>query len=323
MVSTVRVLLVTVSKIVRADLFYLTIGQSPAAFSRDAVLVWTAWLFGKKVVARIDGGAFHELNSGPGWLRLYVRATIRRIHCVQVLSQVLRERFAMIPGLETRMEVVPDGAETPGNVAPKVLPSQGPLQVLYLSNLMFDKGYTYLIDAVSLLKQNNPEQDIRLHFAGDFIVDPDFFPSAQAAREDFNRRIQEAGLETVVTYHGVVSGAAKDALLRQCHVFALPTFYKYEGTPRSVREALSYATPVVATQWAGLPDMVEHGNNGLLVPPRDAGALAQALEEVLLAPEDYARMSKAALSRFQHEFSMEAYVGRVSATFNQVLAEKR
>jgi glycosyltransferase involved in cell wall biosynthesis len=310
----------TVARLPRADLFYLTIGQSPVAFLRDALLVWTAWLIGKRVVARVDGGAFHELYQGQGrWLRLAVRATVRRITRFQALSEVLKQRFLAVPGLEGRIEVVPDGAETPADVSPKQLPTNGPVRLLYLSNLMFDKGYADLLEAVRLLKSQAPEQTFQVDIAGGFLVDPAYFASVEQAKDDFWRRVREGGLHETVTHHGVVTGEAKDRLLRECHLFVLPTYYRYEGTPRSVREALSYAMPVVVTNWAGLPDMVTDGESGVLAPPKDPQALARAIAQAARTPEAYAMLSRGAQARFQSDFTMEAYLARMAESFRAAL----
>jgi len=321
--ATLGIIARTVARLPRADLFYLTIGQSPAAFLRDALLVWTAWLLGKPVVARVDGGAFHELYQGRGWwLRLAVRSTVRRITRLQALSDVLKQRFLAIPGLEGRIEVVPDGAETPADVSPKQLQANGPVRLLYLSNLTFDKGYPELLTAAGLLRQHLSDKDVRLEFAGDFLVDPAFFASVEDAKADFWLRVKEGGLDERVQYHGVVTGQAKDQLLRDCHLFVLPTYYRYEGTPRSIREALSYGMPVIATQWSGIPDMITHGENGLLVPPRDPEALADAIAGAVTDPERYARLSRGARERFQRDFTLEAFVARMEESFRAALRVK-
>ncbi|MSQ13189.1 MAG: glycosyltransferase [Dehalococcoidia bacterium] len=322
--KTVATVLQSLARIPRADLLYLTIGGSRIAFLRDAVLVWWAWFWRKPIVARMDGGAFHLLYlDSPRWFRLAMRHTIARLTTLQALSPRIGETLKAIPGAPSRLEVVPDGTEEKLGIAPKSLPRDGPLRLLFLSQLMFDKGYADLMEAAKLLRERHPSLNIRLDFTGEFLVDPRFFPSKDAAREDFWRRVRSLGLEPVTVHHGLVTGEAKDRLLRDCHLFVLPTYYRFEGTPRSIREALSYAMPVVSTDWSGIPDLVADGVEGYLVPPQRPDLLMEALAKAVTTPERFASLSERAYARFQREFTVKAHVDKMGESFRRAMAKRR
>lgn len=305
----------------RSRLFYLPVAQSPAGFLRDALLIWAARLLGRRIVVHVHGGAFHRLYQGRGRLfASFVSATVRQADLFLVLSESLQREFSVVPGLKGRMRVVPNGVETPLDIEPKRLPEEGPIRLLFLTNLMFEKGYADLLEAARLLRTAHPELDLRYEFAGQFFLDGGYFPSLETAREDFWRRVREGGLEDRVSYHGVVSGKAKEELLRGSHLLALPTYYRYEGQPVSVLEAMADALPVVATSWAALPEMVQGGEQGYLVPPKDPAALAEAIATVVGDPERYARMSAASLARARGEFSLDRHLERMAQCFREALA---
>lgn len=322
--QTLHYFLSVLAGLPRADVFYLTLAQAWAPFLRDAALIWVAKLFGKPVVVRNEGGAFHLLYQPRRTLfRWFIRATVRRIDRFQVISETIQQSCLAIPGLAERMVVVPDGVDVPAAMEPKRLPGEGRVRILFLSNMMFEKGYADLIEAARILREKQPTLNYCLDFAGEFIADKSFFPSAEAAQGDFWQRVKVAGLEHLVTYHGIVAGPAKERLLQVSHLFALPTYYRYEGSPRSVREALAYALPVIATEWSGLPEMVTSGETGILVPPKQPEALAKALAKVMTDPDLYTRLSQGAYARARRYFSREHHVERMSQIFGDALANRR
>ena len=72
--------------------------------------------------------------------------------------------------------------------------------------------------------------------------------------------------------------------LAQCRFYVLPSFYR-EGTPRSVLDAMATGRPIITTDAPGCRETVEHGVNGLLIPPRHAGALADAMVRMIESPD--------------------------------------
>jgi len=107
------------------------------------------------------------------------------------------------------------------------------------------------------------------------------------------------------------------ALLAACDLFVLPSLY--EGLPLSILEAMAARRPVVATDIAGTREAVVDGVTGLLVPPRDPGALAQALRRLLGDPSLGAALTAAAYDRMQVEFSAATMVKRVIRVYEMLL----
>jgi glycosyltransferase involved in cell wall biosynthesis len=96
----------------------------------------------------------------------------------------------------------------------------------------------------------------------------------------------------------------------------------FEGSPLSVLEYMEAAKPVVSTRVGGVPDLVEDGVTGLLVPPRDPEALATALADVLLDPDRAARMGEAGRARRQAEFTLGATARRIGELYEELLAAR-
>jgi colanic acid/amylovoran biosynthesis glycosyltransferase len=171
----------------------------------------------------------------------------------------------------------------------------GPFTIVCVGSLEEKKGQTYLVEACRLLKQRG--LDFVCHLIGD-----------GQSREALEQQIQVAGLSGLVRLEG---GQPRDQvvrMLRQADVVALPSIVtksgKMEGIPVALMEPLACEVPVVSTRISGIPELVEDGVTGLLVPPQDPAALAGALERLARDPELGRRMGRAGRAKVLREFDL-------------------
>jgi phosphatidyl-myo-inositol dimannoside synthase len=142
--------------------------------------------------------------------------------------------------------------------------------VLAVARLVPIKNVGLLVDAVAELLARVPQ--VHLVVVGDG-------PEAATIRT----RVLAAGLRDAVTFVGSVSHAETAAFYRAADVFALSS--DFDNSPNVVLEAMASGLPVVATDVGGVREFVAEGVGGAVVPPRDAAALADALERYLTRPE--------------------------------------
>jgi glycosyltransferase involved in cell wall biosynthesis len=91
----------------------------------------------------------------------------------------------------------------------------------------------------------------------------------------------------------------------------------------SLLEAMAAGRPVVATRVGGNPEVVVDGETGLLVPPREPRALADAVLRLLRDPALAGRLGEAARRRVESQFTLEQMVGRMQELYDQLLARKQ
>jgi sugar transferase (PEP-CTERM/EpsH1 system associated) len=108
------------------------------------------------------------------------------------------------------------------------------------------------------------------------------------------------------------------AVMRGLHAFALPSLA--EGISNTILEAMASGLPVLATAVGGNADLVEEGVTGLLVPPADVDAMAQALARLAADPPRAAAMGRAGRAAVEAKFSLRAMVGAYEGLYNQALA---
>ncbi len=175
----------------------------------------------------------------------------------------------------------------------------GPPVFTMIARLLADKGVREFVEAARLVRAQRP--DVRFRLVGWIDANP------SAIRREEIDRWTRAG---VVEYAGRVDDPRAE--LAASSVFVLPSYR--EGTPKSALEALATGRPIVTTHVPGCRETVDHGVNGLLVPPRDARALASACLELVQNPACIAAMATA--SRHKAE---QFDVRRVNAAIIEAL----
>ncbi len=184
------------------------------------------------------------------------------------------------------------------------LPSQTPL-VGVVARLAPVKGLKFLLDGAPQILNDVPEA----HFviAGD-----------GPSRERLEAQTREMNLAGRVHFLGMRADVA--ALYRAFDCMALPSLQ--EGTPVSLIEALAARTPVVASDVGGVSLLVQHERTGLLVPPRDSGALAGAIARVLQSPEQARRFGELGSTQMQRDWSAKRLVEDHRALYARLCQEK-
>lgn len=177
-----------------------------------------------------------------------------------------------------------------------------PFTVACVAALKEVKGHEYLIEACRILRDRGVDFVCRL--AGDGPL-----------RRRIEEQIGRHGLEGRVLLHGALARDEVSELLKQADAAALtsvPTARgRREGIPVALMEAMAAGLPVVASRISGVPELVEHERNGLLVPPRESEAIADALQRLSDDPELGRRLGLAARAKVREEFDIEQTVDRL------------
>ena len=109
-------------------------------------------------------------------------------------------------------------------------------------------------------------------------------------------------------------------VLRQAHIVCLPSYYR-EGVPKALLEAAAAACAIVTTDLPGCRDVVRHERDGLLVPPRDPDALADALGRLINDVNLRDRFGAASRKRILTEFRSEAAIDATLRIYEDMLAQ--
>jgi glycosyltransferase involved in cell wall biosynthesis len=197
------------------------------------------------------------------------------------------------------------------------------LTVLTLASFDPYKGYHHLAEAARLVTDELGSEAVRFVWLGD-QVDPQY---ASFVRDEVERH----GLRNVEIRDWVED---VDPYFRSADVVVQPTVehetlalpgrtldvHSAEGVPRALIEAMAYGRATVGTDVGGIPEAVEHGTTGLLVPPSDAPALAKAVIEILGSPELRRQMGECGRGLAQVRFGQRQLVAGTLTLYEQILA---
>ena len=139
-----------------------------------------------------------------------------------------------------------------------------------------------LLQACGELKKVN--QDFVCHFVG--------AAGKELSPEQFETLVTERNLQEQVKVHGPLYGAEKEAMLEKVGALVFPTYYHNECFPFVILEAMKAGLPVISTEEGAIPDMVLHGENGLLVNPKDSNDLYEKILQVAKDPALAEKLSK-------------------------------
>lgn len=244
------------------------------------------------------GHIFIDNGFGSGVRRALVGLAYRfafRHPCSRVIFQNPDDKIALRRALRKGQAVlIPGAGVDPEEFVAHPEPEGIPLVVL-ASRMLWAKGVGEFVEAAGVLRARG----VRARFA--LVGNSD--PHNPAA----------------VQQHQLTAWAEKDAVewwgrredmpsvFKQAAVVCLPTYYG-EGIPKVLIEAASAARPIVATDWPGCREIVHHGENGLLVRPRDAEALADALQKLIGSADLRTQMGARGRERVLDGFTSEQVV---------------
>jgi len=279
---------------------YLALAPSRWGFLRDAVLIAIGRLWRRRVYVHLQGGrGLEELYATAGpVMRRVIRATTSSVHQAWALTPSLAAANAWLfpPGrVEVLGNVVEDPVAEPQDASTGSGPERGDgeFRILYLSNLLPEKGCLDLLEAVERMGPKASRWHVR--FVGATPTD-----SVHSSMIEGAARLRDT---VQIELRGVASGEAKSRELRWADVFVLPSRYPYEGQPHAILEALAARLPVVSTWHAGIPDTVRDGEEGLLVSPGDAAGLGEVLATLAADSTLRTEMGQRGRRRYESQFT--------------------
>ena len=233
-----------------------------------------------------------------------LRRFLERVDRLLVTSERLLENSAVLEPYKEKCEVVPLSidinavdAEDPPELKEAV---HGPT-ILFVGRLNYYKGVEYLIDAMK-------EVDATLFIAGD-----------GPRREALERRARDRKVDDCVRFLGYVSDTKLASSYRESDIFVLPSVEPSEAFGIVQLEAMARGVPVINTSLrTGVPWVSQDGETGLTVPPRDATALANAINDLLDDDARRRQYGRQARERVENVFTRERMLEKIQSIYEEM-----
>lgn len=272
--------------------------------------------YSEALIARMAGAHWIYTKKNMNWRR---RAWLWRTRlATRVAAQnqdMMRDFFAAAP-FQQKTRLIPRGVDTskfrPG-VEPRLavrprfhLPLTTPL-IACVGQLLPVKGHPTLIEAMTYIP------DGFLLLAGKPLDEP--YAAA------LHQQVEQSGLQDRVAFLDYVQDVP--ALLAEADLFVLPTWAKWrqEGCPVALLEALACGKACIATDIPGSRDLIISGETGVLVPPENSQALAQAIQCLLQDAPLRQRLGAAARQRVEQHYTIEREVADHEALYAEIIGK--
>lgn len=251
--------------------------------------------------------------------QLYIEINPSRLYILQKLISMIVDRYIAVSGgvaeklgrlifSHDKIRVVKNGISienfpcTKSNTLRELLKDNKDMPiVLTVARLDKQKGHEYLIEAASMV----PEAVFALVGDG-------------PERGKLETYVKEMNLEKRLVFLGYREDIQE--ILSGCDLFVLPSLY--EGLPLAILEAMAAGKPVIASDINGTDEIINDGKTGILVPPADPNAIAEAIRRVLSDPSLARNLAASGKERAYSEFSSKKMVEGVTRVYEDIIREK-
>ena len=288
----------------RPELVYVTPNAKGGPFYKDFMVVMMLKRMGCRVVAH-----YHNKGVASRQNRLLDNLLYRRFFAGLKVILLSEKLYPDIQKYVRREDVLfcPNGI--PGGNAPAAKASWEVPQILFLSNMLVEKGVLVLLDALQDLRARGVR--FRCDMVGGETTEIDSSLLEEA--------LQTRSLQECVSYRKRRVGAEKEAFLAEADIFVFPTFYPNECFPLVLLEAMAHGLPCVSTDEGAITDIIDDGATGLIVKKRDPADLAEKIETLLKDASLRRRMGATGRKKYEEQFTFEGFEQRFTNCLRALL----
>jgi glycosyltransferase involved in cell wall biosynthesis len=300
-----RVFVETWKKKKNSDVVYLTISESLAGNLKDLLLYIICFSLLPKFIIHLHGGSIKKLLFDRFSLLFAInRFFIRKMRGVIISGKSHLEIFEGYVNSEN-IHTIPNFAPSymfisESDFEKKFKKLSKKINILFLSNMIPQKGYLLLLEAFQKLEKETQTKFV-LNFAGRF--------DSKDESESFHQFIKD---QPEIKYHGVVSDDIKRELFQSAHVFILPTMF-FEGQPVSILEGYAAGCVVLTTGQSGILDVFKNNTNGFQLEPGSIESITENLHFITKSEnlEKLTNIAKYNLNYAKNEYKEEIYIKKI------------
>jgi glycosyltransferase involved in cell wall biosynthesis len=237
----------------------------------------------------------------------FLPALFRRANAIVAISQDFAKR--KFPQFANKISFIPTGVDLKRfTKTPLLTQTETVTFVGRIEHSSSWKGIEQLLQAMVLVTKHRPQAVLELVGSGDAV-------------EHYRIRARELGISSSVIFSGPQLGQNLVEAYKRTNVVVLPSVSDSEAFSVTLIEAMASGRPIIGTNIGGTPQVIEHGKNGLLVPPKNPEALAEAIEQVLSDGKLATRLADVGAAKAQG-FAWEIQTKKYSDLFKMAFKKK-
>lgn len=290
----------------RPDAVYFFI--SPVnAFLRDFPIVCLLKISKIDIVYHLQGRGIKVKYEGSKIYKKMFKFVYSNENVI-VLSDKLKYDVDYLP--VKKIFVIPNAADlfNQSNLKNVITKNEDSVQLLYLSNLIREKGIIEFIEASIILIEKN-------YMIESLIVGKEY----DVTSDEISKLI--AGFENKIHYIGPKFNSEKLHIFDESDIFVFPTYYKTEALSLVILEAMQAGLPIVTTNEAALTDVIKDGINGFITKKRDALDLSKKIEKLIKNPNLRKQMGQLNKKEFLDKYTIDKFEENVVSVLNEVCSK--
>jgi len=290
----------------KANLIYYNFAVQGIALYRDWFFVRIAKLFGVRLVLHIRTQGVKAQVSNSGVKRALFKSAFSNTTAVCLSKYLATDIETVYPA---QPQIIANGIDVIVSQEDINNKRENKIPVfLFLSNLTRSKGIFEFIDAIKSLDSKGmkcrgtvvgPEYDVKISYLQQYIKD--------------------CNMEAIIEVNGPVYGDDKFQAYLNSDVFVFPTWF--EAFPGVVLEAMQSGLPIISTTEGAIPEIVDEGQTGFLVPQKDVSALADKMKQLLLDKSLRIRMGAAGRKKFEAQYTSATFEQEMKGVFVKALED--
>ncbi|MDR7130549.1 glycosyltransferase involved in cell wall biosynthesis [Algoriphagus sp. 4150] len=292
---------------VRPEFTYMTPTAGGMGFYKDWPLAMLCKLLSNKFIVHFHNkgvARFHDSGFDDWLYKRFFKNTEVIILAEELYPDV--SKYVAADRVHICANGIPTSPLSSGNK-----PEKAPFTILFLSNLLIEKGLVDLLKALVLVKSAGIEVKCQI------VGGEGDFSSAQ-----LQEKIDSLGIADEAVYLGKKYGEEKDQLIRSADIFVFPTYYRKECFPLVILEAMSFGLPIITTGEGGIPSIIQDSINGLIVDSKNPEQLSVAIIKLFKEKDLRSTLGKKALEDFNQKFTVEKFEKNFLTTINRALVSK-
>ncbi len=286
------------------NLCYVTPNAKGGAFYKDFLIVMMLKAMGQKVVIHYHNKGVSKRQNKviDNFLYRHFFKNLKVILLADTLYDDVRKYVK-----KEDVFICPNGIPATIELDKK---AHDGFNILFLSNMMREKGVWDLVDACKILKDK--DLNFHCHFVGKW---------SDISEAAFNDRIKALGLQNYVNAYGAKYGEDKNEFFQIADVFAFPTFYNNECFPLVLLEAMEQGIPCISCNEGGISGIIDDGQTGFVIPKNQPKVLAEKLELLINNRNLCNEMGNAGRKKFEQKFTLNQFEKRITGILNDALTK--
>lgn len=292
-------------KMSQVDLVYISLGQTFLGVLKNGLAMFLAHFFNKEIIAHLHG---NELGNNYSHATKFNQIIFKKIlgytDNAIVLSQGLKHNMKHFLK-NNQIHILPNFIEnkiigTESEISNKNFRE---IKLLFLSNLMIEKGVFELLEALHDLQEEG------------IYIYTEFYGNIDDQNSDIIlEKIKNLG--KYVHYGGIADIKKKRAAFIRNNVFILPSYN--EGMPLSILEAMGTGNMIIVSDLIGLKGILKNDKNAILIKSKNSLEIKKALKEVYCNIRSYKKIGQANYNKAKNGFSEQKFIGGLEKIFDKV-----